>query len=109
MAEFTWFRDEKAKFDREDTEIVGISTDAPERNRAWAESLKLPFRLLSDRDPKGKVGRLYGVWDGLWRLERRATFLVDRQGIVRHMDTGSLALDGKSVLQALTRLRRASR
>lgn len=109
MAEFTWFRDEKAKFDREDIEIVGISADAPERNKAWAESLKLPFRLLSDRDPAGKVGRLYGVWSSLWRLERRASFLVDRQGIIRHVDTDGLALDGKRVLQALTRLRRASR
>jgi peroxiredoxin len=87
---------------------VGISTDAPERNRAWAESLRLPFRLLSDLGPKGKVGRLYGVWDELWALERRATFLVDRQGMIRFVAVDSLALDGRGVLEALAQLRRAS-
>jgi len=83
--------------------------DAPEQNRAWAESLKLPFRLLSDLDPKGKVGRRYGAWDDLWGFERRVTFLVDKEGIIRHVDAGGLALDGKGVLAAIARLRRASR
>lgn len=87
---------------------MGISSDAAERNRAWAESLRLPFRLLSDLGPKGKVGRLYGVWDELWALERRATFLVDRQGMIRFVAVDSLALDGRGVLEALAQLRRAS-
>jgi len=105
----TTFREAKAKFDREEAEIIGISTDAPERNKAWAETLKLPFRLLSDRDPEGKAGRLYGVWDDLWRLERRATFLVDSQGVIRFVAVDSLALDGRGVLETLAKLRRASR
>ncbi|MBI2554227.1 MAG: peroxiredoxin family protein [Candidatus Rokubacteria bacterium] len=95
------------KFDEQDVEIVGISADLPERNRAWAEDLKLPFRLLSDLGPSGKVGRLYGVWDDLWGLERRATFLVDKQGIIRHVSLQSLALDGRDVLEALAKLKRA--
>ena len=86
---------------------MGISADLPERNRAWAEDLRLPFRLLSDLDPSGKIGRLYGVWDDLWGLERRATFLVDKQGIIRHVSLQSLALDGQDILEALARLRRA--
>jgi peroxiredoxin len=86
---------------------VGISADLPERNRAWAEDLRLPFRLLSDLDPSGKIGRLYGVWDDLWGLERRATFLVDKQGTIRHVSLQSLALDGQDILEALARLRRA--
>ena len=88
-------------------EIVGVSADTPERNRAWAEDLRLPFRLLSDLDPSGKVGRLYGVWDEVWGLERRATFLVDKQGIIRHVSLQSLALDGRDILEALAKLRRA--
>jgi len=62
---------------------------------------------LSDLAPAGKVGRRYGVWDDLWELERRATFLVDKQGIIRHVSVDSLALDGRDVLEALTKLRRA--
>ena len=85
---------------------MGISADLPERNRAWAEDLKLPFRLLSDLGPSGKIGRLYGVWDDLWGLERRATFLVDKQGIIRHVSLQSLALDGRDILEALAKLKR---
>jgi len=38
-------------------EVLGVSVDRPEPNRAWAEKLNLPFRLLSDVEPKGKVGK----------------------------------------------------
>ena len=86
---------------------MGISADLPERNRAWAEDLRLPFRLLSDLDPSGKIGRRYGVWDDVWGLERRATFLVDKQGNIRHVSLQSLALDGQDILEALAKLRRA--
>jgi len=55
------------------------------------------------------VGRRYGVWDDLWGLERRATFLIDSRGIIRHVDVDGLALDGKGVLAALELLRRATR
>ncbi len=84
-----------------------MSADTPERNKAWAEDLRLPFRLLSDLSPSAKIGRLYGVWDDLWGLERRATFLVDKQGIIRHVSLQSLALDGQDILEALAKLRRA--
>jgi peroxiredoxin len=84
---------------------VGISADSPDRNRAWARDLGLPFRLLSDLDPPGRIGRRYGVWDDLWGLHRRATFLIDREGVVRHVIVDSLALDGQPVLDALARLR----
>ena len=62
---------------------------------------------MSDLAPAGNVGRRYGAWDDLWELERRATFLVDKQGIIRHVSVDSLALDGRDVLEALTKLRRA--
>lgn len=89
--------------------MVGISADAPELNRSWTESLKLPFRLLSDLEPKGAVGRLYGVWDENWELEKRATFIIDRQGVVRMVNAASLALDDKPVLEALRQLSRSDK
>lgn len=81
---------------------MGISADPPERNRAWARELGLPFRLLSD--PDGRVGRLFGVWDDLWNLERRVTFVVDRAGRVRYVEAGGLAIDTSGTLDAVTRL-----
>lgn len=54
------------------------------------------------------MGRLYGVWDELWGLERRAMFLVDKQRAIRFVALDSLALDGRGVLETLAKRRRAS-
>jgi len=91
-----------AKFTALDAEVIGISADAPERNLAWTKELNLPVRLLSDS--AGQVGRRYGVWDDLWSIERRATFIVDRQGTVRWMESGGLCIDPSRALDALTGL-----
>jgi len=44
------------------------------------------------------------VWDGLWRIERRTTFIVDAGGIVRYVEAGSAALDTNRALDALRTL-----
>ena len=82
--------------------MIGISADAPERNLAWAKELGLPFRLLSDRE--GVVGRGYGVWDDLWKIEKRTTFIVDAAGVVRYVEVGSAAIDTNRALEALRTL-----
>jgi thioredoxin-dependent peroxiredoxin len=46
------------------------------------EKHKLPMVLLSDEG--GRVRELYGVRSTLGILPGRATFVVDRHGIVRH-------------------------
>ncbi len=95
-----------AKFTALDAEVIGISADAPERNLAWTKELNLPVRLLSDVNPAGQVGRLYGVWDDLWSIERRTTFIVDRRSKVRWMDAGRDCIDTSRTLEALTQLAR---
>ncbi|MBI2879931.1 MAG: redoxin domain-containing protein [Candidatus Rokubacteria bacterium] len=107
--EFSRFRDEKARFDALGAEVVGISVDPPKTNLAWSRDLGLPFRLLSDLGPKGKVGRRYGVYDEAWGLERRATFIIDRDRIIRFVEVDGLALDIQPVLTALDRLAKAAR
>ena len=84
--------------------MVGISADAPERNLAWTRELSLPVRLLSDVNPAGQVGRRYGVWDDLWSIERRTTFIVDRPGRVRWVEAGSGCIDPSRTLEALRQL-----
>ena len=86
--------------------MIGISADAPDRNLAWSRELRLPFRLLSDVDPAGQAGRRFGVWDDLWRIERRTTFIVDRQGTVRWVESGGACIETSRTLEALTRLAR---
>ena len=79
-------------------QILGISADHPFAQKTFAESLQLPYPLLSDF-PDLQVIRNFGVlWpdqigplkDGSVVVEhrpntaaRRAFFLVDQQGIVR--------------------------
>jgi peroxiredoxin len=92
-----------AKFTALNAAVIGISADAPDRNLAWTKELNLPVRLLSD--VAGEVGRRYGVWDEFWSIERRTTFIVDRQGKVRWMESGSACIDTNRTLQAITQLK----
>jgi peroxiredoxin len=82
-----------------------VSADPPDRNLAWARELKLPFKLLSDRD--GSVARQWGVWDDTWNLTKRVTFVVDHGGRIRYVEVGGLAIQTDRTLDALTKLARA--
>lgn len=75
------------KFQELNIQILGISTNHPFSQKALAESLQLPYPLLSDF-PDLQVTRQYG---GLSRnptldkhgIAERAFFLIDKQGTVR--------------------------
>ncbi|CDH22992.1 thioredoxin-dependent thiol peroxidase [Xenorhabdus bovienii] len=70
-------------------EVLGISTDTPERLSRFAEKERLNFTLLSDVDHQ--VAEQFGVWgekqfmgktyDGLHRI----SFLVDPKGDIEHV------------------------
>ena len=75
------------KFQALNVQILGISTNHPFSQKTFAESLQLPYPLLSDF-PEMKVAQQYG---GLSRnstyakfgIAERAFFLIDKEGIVR--------------------------
>jgi peroxiredoxin len=76
-----------SKFQALNVQILGISTDHPFSQKTFAESLQLPFPLLSDF-PDLKVTRQYGGLSLNATLSQvgiaeRAFFLIDKQGIVR--------------------------
>jgi DNA-binding HxlR family transcriptional regulator/peroxiredoxin len=48
--ESTTFRDHIAEFDRRGARVVGISTQRPEDQVAFAAKMRLPFQLLSDQN-----------------------------------------------------------
>lgn len=66
-------------------EIVGISFDRPEENRAFAEQNGFPFTLLSDVDRE--VGRRYETLrapeEPSPEFAKRRTYLIDPEGVVR--------------------------
>jgi peroxiredoxin Q/BCP len=76
------FRDEYESFRDAGAEVIGISGDSAESHERFAARWNLPFTLLSD--PDGSVRRLYGVRPTLGLAPGRATFVIDRQGVVRH-------------------------
>jgi peroxiredoxin len=55
-------------------------------------------------DPDGQVGRQFGVWDDVWRLERRVTFIVDKARRIRYIEQGRPAIETNRALEALTEL-----
>ena len=63
---------------KSDTEILAISVDPAERNRALAAKLKLPFHVLSDED--SGVMRRYGVYDEKNKIAFPSIFLVSKSG-----------------------------
>jgi len=82
-AEACAFRDQYEDFKQAGAEVIGISSDAPEAHAKFASKHHLPFLLLSDRD--GAVRKAYGVPATLGLLPGRVTFVIDREGIIRHL------------------------
>jgi peroxiredoxin Q/BCP len=76
------FRDHFEDFGDAGAEVLGISADSPRSHHAFAEKHRLPFRLLSD--PDGRVRRAYRVPQTLGLLPGRVSFVIDKQGVVRH-------------------------
>jgi glutaredoxin-dependent peroxiredoxin len=73
-------------------QILGISENNTFSQKALADSLQLPYPLLSDRTLSviKAYGVLYGSTEGkndyphlVGRVAKRAFFLIDQQGIVR--------------------------
>ena len=63
-------------------QILGIGPSNPFSQKTFADSLKLPYPLLSDF-PDLQVIRGYGVLGPSQVAPRRAFFLIDTQGVVR--------------------------
>jgi len=92
------FRDRYDAFATAGAEVVGISSDSLASHDRFAGKHKLPMTLLSDAD--GKVRKLFGVKSTLGLMPGRATFVIDRKGIVRHVFVSQLRAE-KHVAEAL--------
>jgi peroxiredoxin Q/BCP len=64
--------------------VYGISLDDVASQAAFARAQKLGFSLLSD--PDGSAARKYGVLSPDGRYAARVTFILDAEGVVRHVD-----------------------
>lgn len=80
------FSEDLAEFQRADTEVFGVSCDSLESHERFSAKYKLKLRLLSDAD--GAVGRSYGVVREGRAMANRVLFVIDKQGVVRHVLEG---------------------
>lgn len=82
------FTDLQPHFDAAQTDVLGISRDTCTSHGAFRDKYGLSVHLLAD--PDGEACEAYGVWQekeahGERRMGIvRSTFIVDRQGLVRH-------------------------
>jgi mycoredoxin-dependent peroxiredoxin len=93
-----------AKFDEAETQIFGISVDSNPANARWAKDLGVSFPLLSDF--KRTVVKDYGIFNEARGFGSRATFVVDKEGIIRHIEEGNTAIDPSSAIQACSMLKK---
>jgi peroxiredoxin Q/BCP len=97
------FRDDIAQFRQAGAVILGISDDSEKSHAAFAGKYSLPFPLLSDKG--GLVRKLFGVKRKFGVIPGRVTFVIDREGVVRHIYSG-LSESDKHVQEALAALAR---
>jgi peroxiredoxin len=86
--EICTFRDSLASLNKARAQVYGISVDTFFSLKAFQEQQKLNFPLLSDFNPQ--VIREYGVFNedmiGLKGIAKRAVFVIDKDGVIRHRE-----------------------
>ena len=86
--ELCTFRDSMAKLNNAKAQVYGISVDTFFTLAAFKKDQNLNFPLLSDFNKE--VIQAYGAFNpdmiGLKGIAKRATFVIDKDGVVRHMD-----------------------
>lgn len=88
-AEACSFRDNYEDFKDAGAEVIGVSSDSEKSHQSFAKHHRLPFKLLSDKG--GKLRAAYGVKNTLGILPGRVTFLIDKNGVVRHVFNSQLS------------------
>jgi len=87
-----------AKFEGTDTEVFGVSVDSIPANRRFAQDIGVTFPLLSDF--KRTVVKDYGIFNEEQGFGNRATFVIDKNGIIQHIDEGTVAVDPTAAAEA---------
>jgi len=103
--EVTGFSKFAGQFRAEEAEILGVSVDAIDSHRKWADELGgVEYPLLSDE--KKEVSRAYGVLDEREGVCLRATLILNPAGqvsylVVSHTNVGRSVEETLRVLKAL--------
>jgi peroxiredoxin Q/BCP len=91
--QFCSYRDQGEKLDRIGADVLGISPQSVESHERFTQEKSLNVPLLADEDKA--VAKAYGVLAG--PMVRRAVFVIDEEGIIRHRKVTLVGLSFESV------------
>ncbi|KAI9132131.1 peroxiredoxin [Acaryochloris sp. CCMEE 5410] len=100
------FRDSYTVFQDAGAEVIGVSNDTPNSHQQFANKYQLPFTLLSDGANQAR--KAFGVPSTLGLLPGRVTYVIDTDGVVRHIFNSQLNFQGHideslKIVQSLTK------
>lgn len=92
-----------SKFEGADTQVFGVSTDNSPSQKRFAEDLKVTFPMLSDFAAR-RVSTDYGLLIPERGIASRATFVIDKEGRIQHIEEGSAAIEVAGAASVCARL-----
>ena len=101
-----------AQLTASDSIVMGISIDSPAANNAFAEKIGVTFPLLSDMNRT--VLKQYGILKKYnkenedYEWAQRATFVVDKQGVIQSIHEEASAIDPNNAIAVCTKLPKKS-
>lgn len=103
--EIAAFGKKNRDFEDRDAQVLGVSTDTHFVHLAWRKNhpdlLDLPFPMLADT--KRELSTALGVLHKTDGVPLRATFIVDPEGVIRHVNVNDLSV-GRNVDEVLRNL-----
>jgi thioredoxin-dependent peroxiredoxin len=91
--QFCSYRDESERLDNLGADVLGISPQSVDSHERFTEEKSLNVPLLADEDKA--VALAYGVLAG--PMVRRAIFVIDEEGVVRHRKVTLVGLSFETV------------
>jgi peroxiredoxin Q/BCP len=92
------FRDRYAQLRESESQVVAISTDPPERQARFRESLGASFAFVADSD--AEITNLYGNKVPILKMAKRTSYVIDSDRRIQRIDRGRNALDPHGAITA---------
>jgi glutaredoxin-dependent peroxiredoxin len=96
------------KLEATDSVVFGVSIDSPAANNAFADKIGVKFPLLSDMNRKVLkdygILKTYNVQKSEYEWAQRTTFVVDKDGVIQHVEEEASAINPNNAVAVCTKL-----